>query len=514
MELAFCLNRPIAQIHSLHTLRLQKTALIIGAGLGGLATALRLSTAGYAVTVLEQYHQPGGRLNQLHQNGYTFDLGPSFFSMSYEFEELFKSCNMVIPFTIQPLEPVYHVHFANRQKPYKIYKDLDKLAAEFAAVEPHFKANIEKYLAKAKEIFHDTEYRIVKRNYSGVIDHYWALAQVPWKHAPMMFRSMWAELSKHFEAEEVKVIFSLVAFFLGATPFDTPAVYSLLNYTELMHDGYWNVKGGMYQIVSSIVAELQRRGVQFHYQTEIRQPIHEGKELKGFLDKNGQTWSADVYIVNADAASFRGKVLQRPKFNKAKLDRLHWTLAPFTIYLGVKGKINNLEHHNYFLGNNFTDYANKIFRTAVAPEKPYYYVNVSSKSNPDSAPTGCENIFVLCPVPDLRAKPDWSDAQQLTKTIIDDLGQRVGYNIADNIETQVVWTPIDWQDKLHLYKGSGLGLAHDLNQIGGLRPGNVDEIFNSLYYVGASTVPGTGLPIVVIGSRLVTERILKDHGTV
>ncbi len=488
-----------------------KDVLVIGAGLGGLATALRLTTHGYRVRILEKHHQAGGRLNQLKAEGFTFDVGPSFFSMSYEFEELFRSAGLALPFELRELDPCYVVYFRKHKQPFRIYKNLDRLQAEFEAFEPDFKAKMERYLARAGQIFHDTEHRIVKRNFNGSIDHLWAMAQVPWKHAPMMFRSMWTELGRHFESEEVKVIFSLVAFFLGATPFDTPAVYSLLNYTELKHDGYWNVSGGMYRIVETLVAELERRGVEFHFNTEVVAVKERSGRVLSVRDRSGRDWGADVFVCNGDAAAFRGQVLGRPGFEEKKLDALHWTLAPFTMYLGVKGRIEGLAHHSYFLGDNFTEYANQIFRTSVAPEKPYYYVNVSSKSNPECAPEGCENLFILCPVPDLRYKPDWSDADRLADTIIADLGERVGYDIAANLLTRTVYTPEHWRDLFNLYKGSGLGLAHDLGQIGGLRPANKDEKNSNLYYVGASTVPGTGLPIVVIGSKLVTERVLNDH---
>ena len=136
---------------------------------------------------------------------------------------------------------------------------------------------------------------------------------------------------------------------------------------------------------------------------------------------------------------------------------------------------------------------------------------MASKSNPDCAPEGCENLFILCPVPDLRIKKNWADAETLANEIIEDLGQRVGFDIANNIMTKTVLTPVEWQDMFNLYRGSGLGLAHGLKQIGALRPANRDEQFKNVYYVGASMHPGTGLPIVVIGSRLVTERILNEH---
>jgi phytoene desaturase len=354
---------------------------------------------------------------------------------------------------------------------------------------------------------------VIRRNFNSRLDYLLQLTRVPLKHGPKMFRSMWTELEKNFDSQEVKVIFSLVSFFLGSTPFQTPAVYSLLNYTELKHDGYWNVEGGMYKITEAIVKLLQERGAKFHYNTEIAQLESSDGKITSAIASDGRRFSADKIVCNADAASFRGKVLQRKQFNKVKLDKLDWTLAPFTIYLGVNKKLDKLYHHNYFLGNNFKEYADNIFKTSVSPKKPYYYVNVRSRSNSNSAPEGCDSLFILCPVPDKRFKPDWSDAEELADTIIDDMSSRIGYDVRKNTLTRTILTPTDWEQKFNLYQGSGLGLAHGLDQIGGFRPANKDEEFSNLYYVGASTVPGTGLPIVIISSKLATERILKDDGT-
>lgn len=488
-----------------------KSVTIVGAGLGGLATALRLSYQGYSVKIIEKQSKAGGRLNILEKDGFTFDVGPSFFSMSYEFVELFKSIGEPIPFELNELNPLYTVNIAGQDRVYQIYKDLDKLAAEFKDVEDDFEQKARKYLLGAKEIFHDTEYKVVKRNFDSVLQFLMSMATVPMKHLPKLFRTFWQELERHFDSEEVKIIFSLVAFFLGATPFNTPSVYNLLNYTELQHDGYWNVKGGMYKIVEGILPLLEKKGVEIIYNTEIVKANYTSKSLTSVTDQNGVEHHADMFVINADAAWFRGKFLDRPKFTEEKLDALEWTLAPFTIYLGVKGQIPGIHHHNYFLGNNFKAYADTIFRSTVAPEKPYYYVNVASKSNPSCAPEGCENLFILCPVPDRRIKPNWDDADKLVDEIIEDLGNRVGFDIKNNILTKTVYTPIEWEKMFNLYKGSGLGLAHGLNQIGAFRPKNKDEKLNNVYYVGASTVPGTGLPIVVIGSKLVTERINHEH---
>lgn len=487
--------------------------LIIGSGLGGLTTALRLSSKGFEVEMVEKYHQAGGRLNLLEKDGFKFDLGPTFFSMSYEFQELIKDCNIEMPFEFVELDPLYSVHFEGDQRSYLIYKDLRKLAIEFQELEPDFERKVKKFLNAAGQIFHDTENIVIRRNFNSLTQYLLKLSTVPIKHAPKMFHSMWSEMERNFESFEVKVIFSLVGFFLGATPFDTPAVYTLLNYTELVHDGYYNVKGGMYKIVEGIVKELEKRAVKIHYNTEIVSFSSENGNIDSFFDSQGKEWKADQFVVNADAAWFRGAILKRPAFSEKKLDDKKWTLAPLTIYLGLDTKVPDMYHHNYFLGRNFREYAEKIFKNKIKLDKPYYYVNLQSIHNPGYAPPGKESVFILCPVPDLRYKPDWSDDHEIADGIIQNLSERTGFDFQKHTETRVILNPEHWQKMFNLYRGSGLGLAHDLNQIGGFRPKNKDEKFKNLYYVGASTIPGTGLPMTVISSRLVTERIQKEHGT-
>jgi phytoene desaturase len=340
-----------------------KSVIVVGAGLGGLSTALRLSYKGYQVTMIEKQDIPGGRLHLLKKDGFTFDVGPSFFSMSYEFKELFDSIGEPIPFELNELNPLYTVNMAGSDRVFQIYKDLDRLAEEFKGIESDFETKVRGYLKGAKEIFHDTEYKIIKRNFDNIVSYALSMATVPLKHLPKMFRTFWAELERHFESEEVKIIFSLVAFFLGATPFNTPSVYNLLNYTELEHDGYWNVKGGMYKIVEGIMGLLEKKGVKMIYNTEIMSVQHSAGKMVSVTDANGEVYRADLFVINADAAWFRGKFLNRAKYTEEKLDKMEWTLAPFTIYLGVKGTIPGIHHHNYYLGDNFRDYADTIFRS-------------------------------------------------------------------------------------------------------------------------------------------------------
>ena len=330
-----------------------KKVIIIGTGLGGLTTALRLASRGYEVEMVEKYHRAGGRLNLLEKDGFKFDMAPTFFSMSYEFQELVKDCNIQMPFEFVELDPLYSVHFEGDDKSYLIYKDLKKLALEFQEVEPDFEKKLTKFLKAAGQMFHDTEGIVIHRNFDSMAHYLLKLTTVPIKHAPKMFYSMWTEMERNFESFEVKVIFSLVGFFLGATPFDTPAVYTLLNYTELVHDGYYNVKGGMYKIVEGILAELDKLGVQIHYNTEITGFSAEKDRITSFADSSGKEWKADQYVVNADAAWFRGAILKRKAFSEKKLDAKKWTLAPLTIYLGLDTKVPDMYHHNYFLRRNF-----------------------------------------------------------------------------------------------------------------------------------------------------------------
>lgn len=486
---------------------MSKQALIVGAGLGALATALRLSKRGYKLTIIEKNAQAGGRLNQLKDKGFTFDTGPSFFSMSYEFEELAKDAGFQLPYEIIALDPLYTVHFSEQQESFTIYKDLHKLAQQFKDIEPDFEKHIRAYLKEGQRLFEGTVDIVVRQNFNSIIHYLFTLLKAPPQHLPKLLRSFWQQVERYFTSRQAREIVSLVAFFLGRTPFDTSAVYTLLSYTEFIHDGYYNVRGGMYRIVEGLVNELKQRGVDFYYNIEIIDYQKRNGKLAAFIDQNGQSWSADLMVVNADAAVFRGQIFKRPKYSRQRLDKLNWTMGPLTIYLGINRKLPDVAHHNYYVGGRFKEYARKVYRQSDIIETPYYYVNVLSHSNPECAPQGCESLFFVCPVPDLRFKTDWSDQDEIVRRIIGDFSQRTGINISAHIVSQTVYTPKDWEEQYNLHRGSGLGLAHDLLQIGAFRPANVDEVFKNVFYVGASTLPGTGLPMVIISSKLVVERI-------
>jgi phytoene desaturase len=493
----------------------RRKALIVGTGLGGLATALRLSRRGYEVEMVEMYKQAGGRLNQLATAGFTFDMAPTFFSMSYHFDEFVRDAGIEMPFRFVKIDPLYHVSFRGGEKSYIIYRDLDRLAEQFEAVEPGFRDRMERFLISSGRLFDTIEQGVLSKNFISLPDFLLQMTKMPVRYVPMVIRSVWGEMGRYFNSYEARVIFSLVSFFLGATPFDTSAVYTILSYTEMVHDGYHNVEGGMYRIVEGLMREADKAGVKIHYNVRINSYEAAGRRNRAFIDTDGKRWEADIFVVNADAAMFRGRIFRRRAYSDGRLDRMQWTLAPFTMYLGVKGRMENIHHHNYFLGDNdYENYSRGIFRNKVSLEKPYYYVNANAVFNRQSAPDGCENLFILVPVPDLRFKPDWSDRERIADAVISDLSLRTGHKIEENLLVRVVLDPVNWQNMFGLFRGSGLGLGHKMTQVGGFRPPNKDEVFSNVWYTGASTVPGTGLPMVVISSRLTVQRIDNEIDTI
>ena len=491
-----------------------KSVIICGAGLAGLATSMRLVKKGYSVTIIEKNSVAGGRLNRVEKDGFRWDMGPTFFSMSYEFEEFANECGIKLPFSYHKLDPLYHVYYRNYTKPFLIHANLEDFIAEFSDFEPDFENKLKRFLEDTGHLFHNTINTIVKRNFNSLAEYFIALVRVSPIHIPKLWRNYWQQVCSHFESKEVREIFSLVAFFLGQTPFNTPAVYTLLSYTELLHDGYHNVAGGMYEIVTGITNRLLESGVKFIFNTEIISVKTSGNEIRALTDRDGKDYTADIFVVNADAAWFRGNILKRKSFSENKLSKMKWTMAPFTIYVGINKKLETPGQHNYFLGQDFKEYSNIVYTDKFTSDQPYYYVNIPSKFNQNAAPEGHEALFFLCPVPDLRFKEDWSDKNEIAQRIIADFEKQIGEKIRNHIVSFTVLSPVEWRDSFNLYAGSGLGLAHNLGQMAYFRPKNKDETFSNLFYTGASTIPGTGLPMTIISSKLTTLQIEKHYGFV
>ncbi|MGL4993418.1 MAG: phytoene desaturase family protein [Bacteroidales bacterium] len=483
--------------------------VVIGAGIGGLATALRLSKDGHNVTILEKNSKAGGRLNRIEKGGWRFDTGPSFFSMSYEFKEFFDSLGEDFPFEFDPVDPLYTVTFRGSDRKFTLYRDIKKLAKEFEGIEENFEDKMNRYLEHGGKLFHGTIEKVVKQNFDSKIDYIVKLMGVDPKLALTLLSNFWEHACKYFESNEAREIVSLVSFFLGSTPFDTNSIYSLLSYTEFVHDGYFNVRGGMYEIVNGMVKLAEKRGINIIYNCEIVEVVEKSGQVKGIFDRTGKLHKGDIFVVNADAALFRGQILKRNNYSEEKLSKMKWTMGTLTVYVGLDCKLPEITLHNYYLGDNFVEYSRRALNSEILDQKPYFYVNALSRPNPECAPEGCEALFFVVPVPDLRYKKDWSDKDQIVDSILEEFGNRIGRDIRKNIIFKEVYTPTEWRDQFNLYQGSALGLAHNIMQVGGFRPSNFDEKLDNLFYVGASTAPGTGIPMAIISSKLTTERVIN-----
>ena len=485
-----------------------KKVCIIGSGLAGLASALRLVKRGYEVEIIEKNPCAGGRLNQLCVDDFKFDLGPSFFTMTYEFDELANDCNISLPFEYSTLDPIFSVNFLEDRKTFNLYNDREKLNNQFGKLESNFLSKLDRYLKYGSALFNDTIDIAVRQNFNSLSHYIQALSKINKRHIPVLFTSYQNHVNRYFSSPELRQILSLSAYFLGNTPHKTNGVYSLLSHTEFVDDGYHYVHGGMYKIIEGIIEELKKENVSITYNSEIVNVQRKDKIVTGVIDKKGHKYDADTFIVNIDPLVFRNKILHKKNYMDKILDRKQWSMGMLTIYMGIDFKLNIESIHNYFVGKENIKHEMNNFRYYNLPEKPYYYVNIQSRYSDTAAPKGCEALMFVIPVPNLIYKQDWSDRDEIVSNIIKDFSNRIGLNLKNHIKTLKVMTPVDWQKKFNLYKGAALGLSHSMNQTGYLRPSNVDKEFKNLFYTGSSTQPGIGLPMAIISSRLTTERVI------
>ena len=267
----------------------------------------------------------------------------------------------------------------------------------------------------------------------------------------------------------------------------------------------------MYEIINTLIKEIDLRGIPVHYNREIVSFRKHDGQVISLVDNKGNHYAFENYIINMDAALFRSKILQRKTYSPQMMRNMKWSMGFLTFYLGIDVELPQLNMHNYFIGKDDKDKNMKSFRSDVIPDNPYFYVNVCSKMNEKAAPEGSEALMFVVPVPNLINRKNWDDKQQIVDSIIKEFGDRIGLDLSSHIVTQHIMTPVDWSDQFNLYAGAGLGLNHSMWQTGYFRPENKDEVYENLYYTGASTVPGIGLPMAIISSRLTTERLINNH---
>jgi len=490
-----------------------KRVAVVGAGIGALAAAVRLRSAGFEVDVFEKNGRIGGRMDRLRMGGFTFDTGPSLLLMTDTYRNLFRSAgrNLDDYVRLMPLDGQYRVVFGDGDA-LTMRRTLPEMIRELERIEPGVTPRYYRFLEQACYRYRLGRSEFVERDFATARDFFGA------RNLRLLLKTRalsnyYRSVSRFFETEKLRQAFSLQTMYLGLSPFSAPAVYSLLPYTELAEDGLWFPEGGMYALVEAIGRLAGELGVRFHLRAPVEEVITEDGRARG-VRVNGDSFRSDAVLVGADLPYAYRSLLRGEAdgdFHVRKREKLHYTASAYMLYLGINRKLDNLLHHNFFLSPRYKENFDAIFSDGRLPDDPSFYAVVPSKSEPAMAPADGESLFVLVPVPHLKGSTvDWNrDREAFREKVYDLLERRCGVRRED-VVYEKERTPLDWREEYNLEEGAGFGIGHGIFQVGWFRPPMVSKTFPNVYFVGASTRPGTGVPLVTIGAKLVAERMAEE----
>ncbi len=480
---------------------------VIGGGLGGLSAAYYLRLAGFEVSLFEARERVGGRANLIEHGGYRFDTGPSLLNYPWVFEDFFRASGRSFhdAVRLKPVDP--SIRFLWRDgSSLTLSSDVARLRQEIASVDSISASRLMAFFADAEAKYRLSFDKLVRRNEDSPIR--WFLALSP---REMLRTSVWrtlnGELARFFSHERVRAAFGSYAMYLGGSPWNLPGLFSILPYGEIAY-GLWLPEGGMYALVEAIERLVTELGVKLLTGRRVARILREADRVTGLEFEDGTRQSFDVVVSNVDVPATRAQLLRLPPPRRLKM-----TPGVITFYWGVRGTVNGLGHHTIFLPDDFKSTFDDLLTKKVFSEDPAFYVSVPSATDPSLAPPGDSVIFVLVPCPLISECPntDWREAiGRARERVVNRLAHH-GIRIpAERIVFETAWAPPAWRDAFGLYDGSAFGAAHTLWQVGPLRPRNYDRDVRGLYYVGASTTPGTGVPMVLLSGKMTAERIL-DH---
>ncbi len=491
-----------------------KKVIVVGAGIGGMATAMRLQATGkFQVTILEKNATVGGRANIREVDGYRFDTGPSLLLMTDVYQELFAACgeNFEDWVKLIKMEPNYEVHFGDGSS-MRMSSDLTTMIAEMERIEPGVTPGYYRFLEDAGKKYRIGRKQFVEKNFPKATDFFTA-SNLKLLGQLNALDKLYTHVSQFFTDDRLRQAFSMQSMYLGISPFDAPAVYTLLPYTELAEDGLYYPEGGIYALPKAMAAVAQKLGVQIETKQNVTQIMVKDGKARGVC-VDGEMLPADLVISNADLPyTYTDLLAERPaKFTEDNWKKQPFTSSAFMLYLGTNKQYPKLHHHNFFLSSDYKRNFEEIFDAKVPPRDPSFYVNAPSRTDPTVAPPGGDNLFVLVPIPHLTDQMQWDDGQieKFKAKVYDKLEAAGLTDLRKHLVVEQVVTPHEWREQYNLKYGAAFGLSHGILQVGFFRPSNKAPGVDSLYFVGASTVPGTGVPLVCLGAKLVTERILTD----
>jgi len=477
---------------------MNKKAAIVGAGVGGLATAARLAKDGYDVEVYEKLPKCGGRNYLIEDKGFKFDTGPSFVLMPDFFEEVFSYCgkNLKDYLDLKVVEPSYKIFYPDGDT-LTVHKDSSRTKEELERIEKGSADSFDKFIKETSNIYKTVKPLLYNCFTSQALfnPYYWQLiAKI------RALESYWRFVGRFFKSEKLRYAFTFEAMFIGVSPFEAPAFYSVISYADHCQK-IFHPMGGMYQIPLALERLAKSFGVKFNYNAEVRQ-IRQNRGSISF-EVNDRQQIADKVVVNADYAYTQNDLLER------RIPNYKYSCSVYLMYLGLKRKIEGLAHHNLFFSNDLRKNLSQIFKEKVMPDDPSFYVHVPTVTDASLAPQGKDLVYILVPVPNLdRAKQKLVEYEEKIRRIVfDKINQTLNLKLQDLIEVEHKFYPQDFIDRYNIKHGATFGLAHNLMQSAFFRPPNFDSKIKGLYFVGASTQPGGGLPVVIASSRIVADLI-------
>jgi phytoene desaturase len=486
-----------------------KKITIIGSGISSLSAASFLAKAGYAVTILEKNDTIGGRARQYSVDGFTFDMGPSWYWMPDVFEQFYNKFGYTTSdfYDLKRLDPSYQVIWEDGTNS-DIPADENALFEWFESLEKGSSVQLKKFLDEAAY-----KYKV------GMTDLVFKPSLKVSEFADMrilkglfklhLLSSFSTYIRKYFSHPKLLSLLEFPVLFLGAMPKDTPALYSLMNYAD-MSLGTWYPMGGMYKFIEAFEKIAVENGVVIKTDHEVTRVSYGNKQVTHVHTKHGQ-FETDILISGADYAHTDADLLgEKSNYTPEYWDKR--TMAPSSLlfYLGIDKKIDGLLHHNLFFDEDFGAHAEEIYKTKKWPTAPLFYASAPSKTDPTVAPEGKENVFLLIPIaPDLEDNEE--TREHYFNLLMDRLEKHTGTSIREHVIYKRSFCVADFKKDYHAFKGNAYGLANTLMQTAILKPSLKNKKLTNMYYTGQLTVPGPGVPPSIISGEVVAKQVIKEH---
>ena len=492
----------------------QRSVIVIGAGLGGIAAAAHLAQRGAHVTVLEKNARPGGRCDRISRDGHHFDTGPTLFIMPHAFEDEFAALGSSVHdmLDLQRVDPTYGLVFDDGSQ-LSLTSDMKAMHDQLEAIEPDSFQGFLRYVDEGHRHYHKAMRHLVNRDFRSA-GQFFNLRNLPLLFSLKPFSRHYSHMAAYFDAPRLKAAFTFQDMYMGLSPFEAPATFSMMPYTEIAH-GVWYPRGGMYRLVEALMEIALRAGVEFVFNTAVKQIEVGGRRATGVILVDGQRLRADAILANADLPYVYRDLLP-PDRQAKRLARKRYSCSTISFFWGVDRCYKELDPHTLFLADDYRANFDAIIRDLTIPSNPSLYIHAPTRLDPSMAPAGEDTLIAVVPVGHMNEGQD-HDWKGLTKQARQAVFRRLELlgitGLEAHIKTETCFTPLSWRKRYNLVKGSTHGLCHNLMQLGYMRPGNRHQRYHNLYFVGASTRPGTGLPTALVSARLAAQRMVEDFGT-